>query len=94
MLGDKKELEEVKEMIKHLFIYFLQKGGENMARSKFVWLLVFEGGETQFVKAQNVGQILYNDGLIENSDSIINITRMELASSYNYQDVLDIPFQD
>ncbi len=29
-----------------------------MAKSKFVWLVVFEGGTTQFVKAQTPWQIL------------------------------------
>ncbi|APH14417.1 hypothetical protein NPD5_3876 [Clostridium sporogenes] len=65
-----------------------------MAKSKFVWLVVFEGGTTQFVKAQTPWQILECDGLIEDSNYIINLTRMELADKWSYKDALDIPFKD
>ena len=29
-----------------------------MPRSKFVWLIIYETGETQFVKAQTIWQII------------------------------------
>jgi hypothetical protein len=64
-----------------------------MARSKFVWLIVYETGETQFIKAQTVWQILTCNELID-SDLIINITKMELADKYNYKDAIDVLFQD
>lgn len=65
-----------------------------MARSKFVWLIVFDGGETQFIKAQNVWQILDCEDLKAGRDYIINITRMELADNWSYKSATDIPFQD
>lgn len=66
-----------------------------MARSKFIWLVVFEDGETQWINAQTTYQIINCDSLLEDSDNIINITRLELASyAYEYKNVLDIPFED
>jgi len=65
-----------------------------MARSKFVWLIVFETGTTQFVKAQTIWQILDYGELIEDSDSIINITKMELANDCSFKNAVDIPFKD
>jgi hypothetical protein len=69
-----------------------------MARSKFNWLIVFEGGVTQFAKAQTIWQIIDSGELIEDSDSIINITKLESCwddNSYsNTQNLIDIQFQD
>ena len=65
-----------------------------MARSKFVWLVIYETGETQFVKAQTIWQILNCSELVEDSDSIINMTRMELADSYSFENAVNMPFQD
>jgi len=65
-----------------------------MSRSKFVWLIIYETGKTEFIKAQTIWQILECGELCEDTDSIINITRMEIADSYNYQDVINIPFRD
>jgi hypothetical protein len=68
-----------------------------MARSKFNWLIVFEDGITQFAKAQTIWQIIDSGELIEDSDSIINITKMNLTYDGDYEDsknVIDIPFQD
>lgn len=65
-----------------------------MARSKFVWLIVYETGETQFVKAQTIYQILRCGELVEDSDSIINITKLETSNSYNYENAIEIAFQD
>ena len=65
-----------------------------MARSKYVWLIIYETGETQFIKAQTLSQILYCEDLIEDSDSIINITKMGLSDSYGYENAVNIPFQD
>lgn len=66
-----------------------------MARSKFNWLIVFEGGITQFAKAQTIWQIIDSGELIEDSDSIINITKMNITYDGDYEDsknVIDIPF--
>lgn len=65
-----------------------------MARSKFVWLIVFEDGKTQFVKAQTVSQILYCNDLSQSNDSIINVTRMDLANDWSYEEAAEIPFED
>lgn len=65
-----------------------------MARSKFVWLIVFESGNIQFVKAQTISQIVYCDALIEDSDSILSVTKMTLVNNYEYQDAIDILFCD
>ena len=68
-----------------------------MARSKFNWLIVFEGGITQFAKAQTIWQILDSNELIEDGDSIINITKMNITYDGDYKDtknIIDIPFQD
>jgi hypothetical protein len=65
-----------------------------MARSKYVWLVVFESGKVQFFKAQTLWQILDSDDLIEDVESIIGITKLELANSYGFGNAIDIPFQD
>ena len=69
-----------------------------MARSKFNWLIIYEGGVTQFAKAQTIWQILDSEELIEDSDSIINITKLESCwdndSFLNTQNLIDISFQD
>lgn len=65
-----------------------------MARSKFVWLIVFETGKTQFFKSQTLRQIIDSEYLKEDSDAIISSTKMELADRYNYEDAVDIPFVD
>lgn len=66
-----------------------------MARSRFVWVIVFETGETQLIKAQTLYQIINCNELIQDSDSIINITKMDLASSHDdHGDIVEIPFQD
>lgn len=68
-----------------------------MARSKFNWLIIYEDGKTQFAKAQTIWQILEYGELLDFSDSIINITKMDLTSSGDYESVenlIDIPFQD
>ena len=39
-----------------------------MARSKFIWLVIYETGETQFIKAQTIWQILNCSELVEDSD--------------------------
>lgn len=65
-----------------------------MARSKFVWLVIFETGETQFFKAQTLWQIVESEKLSDTVESIISVTKMELANSYSFEKAIDIPFQD
>lgn len=65
-----------------------------MARSKFCWLVVYETGNMQFVKAQTIWQILECGQLNEDTDSIINITKMGFSDSYSYESAIDIPFRD
>lgn len=68
-----------------------------MARSKFNWLIVFQGGMTQIAKAQTIWQILDSNELLEDSDSIINITKMDITYDGDYDDiknVIDVPFAD
>lgn len=65
-----------------------------MARSKFVWLVIFETGETQFFKAQTLWQILYSDDLINTVESIISITKMDLANDYSFENAVNIQFED
>ncbi|APR02756.1 hypothetical protein CLQ_14473 (plasmid) [Clostridium botulinum Af84] len=65
-----------------------------MARSKYVWLIVYEAGETQFVKAQTVDQIFYCNELLKSTDSIINMTRMDVADDLRYKEAIDISFED
>ncbi|MCW6065861.1 hypothetical protein [Clostridium sporogenes] len=72
----------------------IKKGFDKMARSKYVWLIIFETGETQFVKAQTVDQIFYCNKLLKSTDSIINMTRMDIADDLSYKEAIDIPFED
>lgn len=66
-----------------------------MARSRFVWLVIYETGEAQFVKAQTLWQILNCGELLSDGmDSIINVTRMELSDSYSYENAIVVPYQD
>ena len=37
-----------------------------MARSQFVWLLVFEDTTTKYIKAQTISQMMYCDQYCEN----------------------------
>ena len=65
-----------------------------MARSQFVWLLVYDDTTTQYIKAQSIHQIMDCDKI--NSYSITNIIRMELVSwgDDEYPDAIKIPFED
>jgi hypothetical protein len=68
-----------------------------MARSKFVWLVVFENGNTQFFGAQTIDQIISSEKLSENSDDILSITKMSLLSPSDYdyfKNITDIEFRD
>ncbi|HCL4479902.1 TPA: hypothetical protein N2D99_001969 [Clostridium botulinum] len=65
-----------------------------MARSRYIWLIVYETGETQFVKAQTINQIFYCNELLKSTDSIINMTRMDLSDDLRYIKAIDIPFED
>jgi len=68
-----------------------------LANSKFVWLVVFENGKTQFFYAQEIDQIiLYSNKLLYHSDEILSITKLS-SSDYNYycyKDMVDIEFED
>lgn len=65
-----------------------------MARSKYYWLVVYETGNMEFVKAQTLYQILECGELKEDTDSIINVTKMGFSDSYTHTDAIDIPYQD
>lgn len=65
-----------------------------MSRSKFIWLIIFETGKSQPVKAQTLYQIINCGKLIEDPDSIISATKIESCNSYSYKDALDIPFEN
>lgn len=64
-----------------------------MARSKFLWLLVFDDTTTKVVKAQTISQMMYCEQI--DMDSVISITRIELLSCGNdYPNAIDIEFQN
>lgn len=65
-----------------------------MAGSKFVWLVVYGDLSNEYVRAQNVYQIINCPELSQSTDNIIQINRIELASFDNEKGILDIPFQD
>lgn len=69
-----------------------------MARSKYIWLVVFEDGRVQFFSAQSLEQIIYHKALYSDVEDIISITRMDLADIFagSGQDraIVDIPFRD
>lgn len=66
-----------------------------MARSQFVWLVAYEDGKVDLVKAQSVFQIIEYGKLSQDADSIIFINRIELVSTYSgYEGIIEIPFQN
>ncbi len=69
-----------------------------MARSKFVWLVVFENGNTQFFGAQTIDQILFSSKLYKHSDEILSITKLSLLglgqAKDDFEDIIDIEFRD
>lgn len=65
-----------------------------MARSKFLWLVVFDDFTTQYFRAQTIVQILNSSKLYTDSDSIININRIELDLGGYDESVIDIDFVD
>lgn len=65
-----------------------------MARSQYIWLVVYENGNVDFVKAQTIFQILECDELSKDSDSIMFINRIELAGYSDYNNIIEIPFRD
>lgn len=65
-----------------------------MAQSKFLWVVEYSDNEYEFIRAQNVYQIIECPLLSQDADSIIKIEQLELASLVNEDNVIDIPFQD
>lgn len=64
-----------------------------MARSQFVWLLIFDDGSTKYVKAQTISQMAYCNEI--DLDTVINIIRIELISTLSdYPNAIEIKFED
>lgn len=64
-----------------------------MAKSQFVWLLVFEDTTTKYVKAQTISQMMYCDKI--NMNEVTNIIRIGLASfESDYPDAIEIKYED
>ena len=67
-----------------------------MARSQFVWLLVFEDTTTKYIKAQTISQMMYCDEI--DLDTVTNIVRIDTVawSSDNddYIDAIKIKYED
>lgn len=65
-----------------------------MARSKFVWLLVFEDTTTKYVKAQTISQMMYCDEI--DLDTVTNIVRVDTVSFARdcYPNAIDIKYED
>lgn len=65
-----------------------------MARSKFVWLLVFEDTTTKYVKAQTISQMMYCDEI--DLDTVTNILKVDTISfgEDDYPNAIDIKYED
>lgn len=65
-----------------------------MARSKFVWLLVFEDTTTKYVKAQTISQMMYCDEI--DLDTVTNIIRVDVIpfGVDCYNSAIDIKYED
>jgi len=64
-----------------------------VARSQFVWLLVFEDTTTKYVKAQTISQMMYCDEI--NMNEVINIIRIgSVILESDYPNAIEIEYED
>lgn len=67
-----------------------------MARSQFVWLLVYGDSTTKYVKAQTISQMMYCDEI--NLDEVINIIKIDIVDIFpsliEYPVEIEIPFEN
>lgn len=65
-----------------------------MARSKFLWLVVFDDYTVQYFRAQSIEQIIESDKLYDDLSYVVNINRIELDLGGYDESVIDIDFVD
>lgn len=71
----------------------MDRWGDFLSRSKFVWLLVYSDGTTVYVKAQTIYQMVNYSEI--NFNEVINIIRMDVVGVFTgitgHSEVIEIP---